>query len=292
MEAGRKPLARTSQLIVEELEDELLVYDTATDRVHCLSPTAAIVWRRCDGRTPAGGISAQLGFDGETTERALTELTRCGLLESGTETGAGSTRRELTVRLAKAGGAVAAAPLIASIVAPTPAAALTPGCEGINTCLYNCGQTVMGCQGASCTCCELDKLDCKDAGVTQERTANVKRCVSGGVANCPPPENTTLCLDGDLCTDRAGHRAPSQEPTSATSADSPGATPSEPPSTPTSPDPAPPSTPTTPETAAPSTPTTPEPVAPAAPAPAPEPTPAPAPEPVPAPAPTTTTPTP
>ena len=47
------PCARSEDLIVEELGEELLVYDMKADRGHCLSPVAARVWRRCDGRTHA-----------------------------------------------------------------------------------------------------------------------------------------------------------------------------------------------------------------------------------------------
>src|SRR5688500_19991928 len=92
MDQGRRPLARTTDLIVEELGDELLVYDKESDRGHCLSPTAAAVWRRCDGRTPAEGLSAQLGFDATTVRQALDELTNIGLLEAAPAGGNGTTR--------------------------------------------------------------------------------------------------------------------------------------------------------------------------------------------------------
>jgi len=44
------PKAREEGLIVEPLDDELLVYDTQSYRSHALNPTAAPVWRHCDGR--------------------------------------------------------------------------------------------------------------------------------------------------------------------------------------------------------------------------------------------------
>lgn len=291
MDRGRKPLARTTNLIVEELGDELLVYDRDTDRVHCLSPSAAAVWRRCDGRTPAGGLSAQLDLDGETVERALDELAGLGLLEAGEAMTDGTTRRELTVRLAKAGTAVAAAPLIVSIVAPTPAAALTPGCEGINTCLEDCGQTGHGCQGASCVCCQLSAIKCPPPNANQfRRTANVKWCIPGTDANlCPDPKTEGICdpwPPGTVCgqprkttsaTQSAGSEGRSASPSSPSSTGSTGSTaptPETPPSTPTVP--AEPTTAPPPESV---------------PAPEPTPTPTPAPEPTPAPAvePTTTT---
>ena len=46
-----KPLARKEGLVIQELPDEVLVYDLDRDRAHCLNQTAAFVWQRCDGRT-------------------------------------------------------------------------------------------------------------------------------------------------------------------------------------------------------------------------------------------------
>src|SRR6185503_18096554 len=44
------PLARKESLIIKELADETLVYDTQSDKAHCLNPTAAFVWKNCDGK--------------------------------------------------------------------------------------------------------------------------------------------------------------------------------------------------------------------------------------------------
>jgi hypothetical protein len=45
-------------LEVNEGRDGLTVYDPATDRVHYLNETAAIVFTLCDGRHSASGIAA------------------------------------------------------------------------------------------------------------------------------------------------------------------------------------------------------------------------------------------
>src|SRR4051812_49356910 len=47
--AAAKPLGRSEDLIVQEVEDEVLVYDELSNRAHCLSADAARVWRACDG---------------------------------------------------------------------------------------------------------------------------------------------------------------------------------------------------------------------------------------------------
>ena len=51
--ADRLPRARTSDLVIRELDDETLVYDTERDKAHCLNRTAALVWEQCDGKTTA-----------------------------------------------------------------------------------------------------------------------------------------------------------------------------------------------------------------------------------------------
>ena len=151
--ATTKPLARSDDLVVEEVEGELLVYDLASNRAHCLGATAARVWRACDGRTPVGALSATPDVDADSVDRALAELDACDLLDEGPTLGAGTTRRELGIRVAKTSAAVAAVPLIWSIAGPIPEAAATPTpafcAEGISNGCGNCGQR------PGCCCCHF-----------------------------------------------------------------------------------------------------------------------------------------
>jgi hypothetical protein len=54
------PHARTDQLVVSEVDDEVLVYDLARHKAHCLNRTTALVWRHCDGQTPVAALAARL----------------------------------------------------------------------------------------------------------------------------------------------------------------------------------------------------------------------------------------
>ena len=91
-----KPLARSQNLIIEELGDEVpRLRLSSADTAHCLSPDAATVWRRCDGRTPIDGLTAQIDLSAERVESALAELERCDLLEE-QPAPTGHTRRDLT----------------------------------------------------------------------------------------------------------------------------------------------------------------------------------------------------
>ena len=46
-------LARHDELVVQELPDEVLVYDLRKHKAHCLNQTAAFVWNHCNGQASA-----------------------------------------------------------------------------------------------------------------------------------------------------------------------------------------------------------------------------------------------
>jgi hypothetical protein len=54
------PKARRNKLVIQELPDEVLVYDQERDKAHCLNQTAALVWKQCDGRTDVPTIAKRL----------------------------------------------------------------------------------------------------------------------------------------------------------------------------------------------------------------------------------------
>jgi len=82
-----RPVARNQRLVIQELPDEVLIYDLDRDRAHCLNTTAAFVWQRCNGRNTAAQIAQTLGrqFDCAVDEKivwlALDQLGRNHLLE-------------------------------------------------------------------------------------------------------------------------------------------------------------------------------------------------------------------
>ena len=146
MDAGaRIPQARSHGLIVERLGDETLVYDTDTDEAHALSPVASSVLDHCDGQRTIAVVAAQLELPQPTVVEALAQLEECGLVE-GTSGDAGVSRRDAMRRVAVIGAAAAAgAPLVKSIVAPTPAQAIascmstgSTGCSSDIQCCENC----------------------------------------------------------------------------------------------------------------------------------------------------------
>lgn len=166
------PRARKEGLVIEDVADEVLIYDQTSDKVHCLTREAAMVWRVCDGSTSPTELASALGLSQETVSAALDHLQEADLLEA--PPSIGITRREATVRMAKVGGAAAAAPMIYSILAPTPALAssqaycLAFGCvttQGCGAC-HNCG----------CACCGPGNKNKKDTDLTGENKLCTADC--------------------------------------------------------------------------------------------------------------------
>jgi len=126
-----KPIARQQDLVIKHLDGEMLVYDLRTDQAHCLNRTVALVWQQCDGRRTVRELGELLSRDlsapagQELARLAVIELAREDLLHEVDEawrTAPQISRRTLVRSL---GVALAALPLITSIISPTPAEAAT-----------------------------------------------------------------------------------------------------------------------------------------------------------------------
>jgi hypothetical protein len=164
-----------AHLIVRRLGDETLVYDRESNRAHCLSREASLVFSACDGRTPPGWLARKL----QSELRGLSDMPTAGLVECALEqlAGAGlleespaldarlpgelSSRRAALRTLAS----TSVLPLVLSIVAPTPATALT--------CIPKKG-----------TCTSSSEC-CPDAPCCRPRGNRPPECGRGG-GNCIP----------------------------------------------------------------------------------------------------------
>src|SRR5260370_39602040 len=121
--ADRSPCSRTDNLVIHELDDETLVYDTERNEAHCLNQTAALVWKHCDGKTTAAQAAQSLQsylevrVDADLIWLAVKQLERFVLVEM-TRKSPRVSRRKLLFKYAPAALAL---PAILSITAPTPA---------------------------------------------------------------------------------------------------------------------------------------------------------------------------
>lgn len=149
-----RPTARRDGLVVEELDDETLVYDLASQRAHCLNPAATLVWKASDGATDVTEMTRRLAQIGLPEREAvvwmaLARLQRAGLLAERVgfpDDRALFTRKEVLRSLARTAGLALALPAVASITAPLAAQAAScvplaqcqgsrpPNCGGLPIC--------------------------------------------------------------------------------------------------------------------------------------------------------------
>jgi hypothetical protein len=197
-----KPQARTDKLVIEELGAELLIYDSANKRAHCLGSTAASVWRACDGEGDVATLSKTLNMSADDVSRTLDELealelfefTGLEVLQSASDEETGITRRQLTMRSVKAGAAAATLPLVYSINVSPALATLTPipfQCEVYT--VKSCGAST-GCGSvAGCCCCCQGNGSCKTCGATA--------FCDQGTQPCAPLQGGDF---GAKCSDKKG----------------------------------------------------------------------------------------
>jgi len=150
MNNSQCPVARKTGLVIQEVPDEVLVYDLESNKAHCLNQSAAIIWKSCDGNNSVSEIAklveGQAG--GKVTEDfvwlAIDQLSENNLLEKEIRSAfEGTSRREVIKKIGLA--SMIAIPVIASLVAPQSAmaaascACTTPGSCNTQT---SCPSTV------------------------------------------------------------------------------------------------------------------------------------------------------
>ena len=161
-----KPLARRDGLLIRELPGELLVYERDEHRAHCLNGTAAAVFKNADGTRTVADLALLVAPPGEQAEgravvaEALARLAEAGLLEDGPAATRWS-RREVVRRVGI--GTALLLPVVASVMAPTPAEAAAT-CVGPGGCLGKPDGTPCSCFGANpCTASCVSDI-CQDGG--------------------------------------------------------------------------------------------------------------------------------
>lgn len=154
MNNSQRPIARKSGLVVQEVPDELLVYDLDSNKAHCLNQSAAMVWRSCNGDNSVAEIAELVGQQagsGVTEDfvwLAIDQLSENNLLEREVAVDLkGLSRREAIKKIGMA--SMIAVPIIASLVAPQSAmAAASCACTGAPGTPSTCPPT--GCPAATC----------------------------------------------------------------------------------------------------------------------------------------------
>ena len=147
------PKSRTDNVVVQETNEEVLVYDLDSNKAVCLNVTAAIVWKLCDGKRTASEIAEEVSrqlkkpVTDELIWLAIDQLKAENLLSNGEaiETSFnGLTRREIIRKVGIA--SMIALPLVSSIVAPKAVAAQSISCV-VGTCIGFGQDICAGCVG-------------------------------------------------------------------------------------------------------------------------------------------------
>ena len=151
------PKAREKDLVVQELEDETLVYDLQSHQAYALNRTAGLVWRHCNGQTNVEQMTHMLQrelnapIERDTVWFALKRLDTLRLLKESLSLPLWVktfTRRQALKTMGKVGLA-ALIPTVITVVAPQAAQAAT--------CVTDCTGIPFGtpCDPPNCTriCC-------------------------------------------------------------------------------------------------------------------------------------------
>jgi hypothetical protein len=136
MNKEQYPSARTSGLVIQEMADETLVYDLDINKAHCLNDTATRIWKLCDGRTSVLDMVSRLERNSaspvpeELVWLAIDQLSENNLLQEQLDGKfGGQSRRDVLKKIGLA--SVVAIPIVASLVAPQSALALS-SCQNCN----------------------------------------------------------------------------------------------------------------------------------------------------------------
>ncbi len=160
------PLARAKDIIVQEADDECLVYDLNTHKALCLNSVSAEIWKKCDGMTAVQDVAEIIGkqmhikLDEDFIWLAIADLEKNKLLENKVMRPTefeNLSRRKVLFKYALPSLIL---PIIASVIAPTAANAASipppPPCFGPGAVLgvnFDCGSTSMSALGPNIAAC-------------------------------------------------------------------------------------------------------------------------------------------
>jgi hypothetical protein len=130
MKSANFPVSRKENIVVQELNDETLIYDLRLNRAFCLNRSSKMVWDACDGKTAVSEIAKVIKrktgslVDEDFVWLALDGLRSNNLLAKDVAINFGGlSRREVIKRVGRA--SVVAIPLVTGIFAPRAAHALS-----------------------------------------------------------------------------------------------------------------------------------------------------------------------
>ena len=189
-----KPNSRKENLVIQEFENEVLIYDVKINKAFCLNETSALVWQLCDGNHSVAEISRKLSeklksdIPEDLVRLALDQFKRDALLDRADEVEidfGGLSRRQIIRKVGFA--SLAALPVVASVVAPSAVSA-----QSLFPFLAAC-MTDSQCATGNCSdpnpvfpqsCCVPGNLIARPPGTPHTCTTSQGVCNSLAPANC------------------------------------------------------------------------------------------------------------
>ncbi len=132
MKNNNKPVSRKDEIVVQEVDGELLIYDLRSHKAFCLNKTSALIWDACDGSRDVPNLSRFLSkelnapVNDDLIWLALCQLGKEDLIHGAPERNsrfAGISRREVIKKIGL--GSAITLPVVAGLVAPPAVLAQT-----------------------------------------------------------------------------------------------------------------------------------------------------------------------
>ena len=125
------PKARITELIEQEADKELLIYDLQINKAYTLNETLKAIFKACNEKMSFEDLKHQYNYTDELIYLSLDELKKHNLIQANYNSPfAGMTRREVIRKVGFA--SMIALPVIATLSAPTAAMAASGACVAPN----------------------------------------------------------------------------------------------------------------------------------------------------------------
>lgn len=205
MKLGHNPRSRQDNIVIQEFDNEILIYDLNQNKAYCLNETSAMVWQKCDGSKSVSEISRILteklksNVSEDIVWLAVSQFKKDKLLGNNEEIFSdfdGLSRREIVKRIGFA--SMVALPVISAVVAPTALHAQSGPCAGFVVPTINCvpgNNNDLSDDGCPCT----GNPEC--AGVCPVGPVGARFCVGGNTGPfCAPGNDNDLSPPCCPCT--------------------------------------------------------------------------------------------
>ena len=189
------PKTRNENIVVQEMDNEILIYDLKENKAFCLNETSAMIWQLCDGKHSIAEMSLSLSkklnqpMTDDLIWLALDNFKKDNLLEDSQKFEIdfnGLTRRQVVKKIGFS--SLIVLPVIASLVAPAAAAtaSLLPNTAA-------CNFNPAACQSNNCVPNAIGGTTCCAAGTGSPSGVNPGNSTCTPVGNCLTNYNATRC---------------------------------------------------------------------------------------------------